>query len=271
MSGIQLPIAAAWIYMSDDQNYTAIPRKWSAINFKPIDVLFVGPAGVQRDGKFGLFNSQESGPLEHRFHWILETARRQNPDIKIIISQWWGNGTGIWGSPLNSLETNRSIDVYADSVGKFVDTWQLDGYDIDYEFGNLREDFSVVVKRVRGSLDALNKASGGRPLYLTVSPVITFFLEDAIPYIDYVNMQTYAGGLTLSVREFFSLKLKPEQLLYGICAEPDCSSPDLDKVREEYKTFNLAGIHMWRLNSANLEEEAQVQADIHSFLHPPKH
>jgi hypothetical protein len=271
-TGITTPIAATWIYMSDDQNYTTIPQTWSNINFRPVDVLFVGPGGVQADGTFGLYNSTETGPLAHRFEWVLDTARRHNPDIKIIISQWWGNGTGVFGDTINSLETNRSIDVYAESVGKFVEEWHLDGYDVDYENGNLREDFGVLAKGVRGSLDKASQASGGKPLYFTVSPVITFFLEEAVKYIDYVNAQTYAGGISFSssIGDFFNLGFKPEQILYGMCVEDGCQSPSLEKVQEEYVKGKLAGIHLWRLNSDNMTEQALTQAKIHAFLHPPK-
>jgi hypothetical protein len=61
----------------------------------------VGPAGVQANGTFGLYNSVRTGDLANRFKWILRTARAQNPRIKIIVSQWWGDGTGIWRSALS--------------------------------------------------------------------------------------------------------------------------------------------------------------------------
>src|SRR5262245_22557554 len=100
---ISLPISTAWMYMSDDQNYDTIPPEWSDINFKDGDVLNLGPAGVQSDGTFGLYNSPQTGNLASRFNWIIETARGQNPNIKIIVSQWWGNGDNIWGSALDAL------------------------------------------------------------------------------------------------------------------------------------------------------------------------
>jgi hypothetical protein len=84
---IELPISTAWMYMSDDQQYNIIPQTWSDINFKDVDVLNVGPAGVQSDGSFGLYNSAETGDLANRFTWIIQTARSQNPNIKIIVSQ----------------------------------------------------------------------------------------------------------------------------------------------------------------------------------------
>jgi len=86
------------MYLSDNQQYDTIPPEWSDINFKDVDVLNIGPAGVQSDGTFGLYNSPQTGDLANRFKWVMQTARSQNPNIKIIVSQWWGNGDGIWGA-----------------------------------------------------------------------------------------------------------------------------------------------------------------------------
>jgi len=56
---MQLTISTAWMYLSDDQKYNTIPPEWSDINFKDVDVLNIGPAGVQADGTFGLYNSSQ--------------------------------------------------------------------------------------------------------------------------------------------------------------------------------------------------------------------
>jgi hypothetical protein len=45
-------------------------------------------------------------------------------------------------------------------------------------------------------------------------------------------------------------------------------SRSVEEVEKEYKSYNLAGIHLWRLNSNNYKYELQVQKEIHAFLHP---
>jgi len=42
--------------------------------------LNIGPAGVQADGTFGLYNSLATGDLANRFKWVIATARSQNPN-----------------------------------------------------------------------------------------------------------------------------------------------------------------------------------------------
>lgn len=268
------PISTAWMYMSDDQDYDTIPQTWSDIDFADVDVLNVGPGGVQSDGTFGLYNSPATGNLANRFNWIIQTARSQNPDIRIIISQWWGNGDNIWGSALDSLGNDpAAISKYTDSVIAFLESYLnvsggVDGYDIDYEDNNVVQSINTIASRIRAGMNNLSSQNGGRPFYLTVSPATTYYLQSAVPSLDFVNMQTYAGGMYLTPDDFTNLGLSSRQLLYGICPETNCGTRTVAEVEAEYIDNDLAGIHLWRLNSDNYVYEGQVQAEIYSFLHP---
>jgi hypothetical protein len=270
------PIAAAWFYMSDDQDYGTIPSTWSNIPFKDVDVLYVGPAGIQRDsGEFGLYNSKKTGDLANRFNWVIETARGKNPNIKIIVSQWWGNGLRIWGRPLTALHGKiPAVKTYAASVAAFLKQYLsvgggVDGFDIDYEDpGNVVPEVALITAEIRAQLNALSQSTGGRPFYVTVSPATTTYLKQAVPSLSFVNMQTYAGGSGLTPQDFTALGLQSQQLLYGICPESNCSTPTLQQVETQYTDNNLAGIHLWRLNSNNYKYENAVQAQVYKFLHP---
>jgi hypothetical protein len=271
-NGITLPISTAWMYMADDQAYNQIPPYWSKIDFSDVDVLIVGPAGVQADGTFGLYNSAKTGNLANRFKWTLQTARAQNPRIKIIVSQWWGNGTGIWGDALSALKSGADIQKYTSSVYDFLAAYRntaggVDGYDIDYESNNVSSNTAGITQQIRAQLSRLSKASGGRPFYLTVSPASTSYLKSAVGFLDFVNMQTYAGGSGLTPQSFLTLGLKSTQLLYGICPETSCGTPSLAQVKQAYTANKLAGIHLWRLNSGNYQYEGQVQRQVYNFLH----
>ena len=270
---IELPISAAWMYMSDDQQYNTIPQTWSKINFKNVDVLNVGPGGVQSNGTFGLFNSDETGDLANRFKWIIQTARNQNPNIKIIISQWWGDqGDHIWGKGLDSLDGDKAIPTYTSSVIEFLHSYLnvsggVDGYDIDYESNNVVSNISKITSLIRLGMNGLSETFK-RPFYLTVSPSTTTYLDKAVGSLNFVNMQTYAGGVYLTPQDFTKLGLKSQQLLYGICPETNCDSPEIPAVESAYTKNNLAGIHLWRLNSGDYIKEGQWQAQIYRFLHP---
>jgi len=252
--------------------YNQIPAYWSNIDFSDVDVLNVGPAGVQADGTFGLYKSAQTGDLANRFKWVIQTARAQNPHIKIIVSQWWGDGTGIWGSALSALKSGADIQKYTSSVYDFIAAYLntaggVDGYDIDYESNNVSSSTAAITSQIRAQLSRLSKASGGRPFYLTVSPASTAYLKGAVGSLDLVNMQTYAGGIGLTPQSFLTLGLKSTQLLYGICPETNCGTPSLPQVEQAYTANKLAGIHLWRLNSDNYQYEGQVQRQVYNFLH----
>jgi Glycosyl hydrolases family 18 len=278
--GITLPVSTAWFYMSDDRQYNEIPAYWSEVDFTHVDVLTVGPAGVQADGTFGLYNSAATGDLANRFKWVIQTARAHNPKIKIIVSQWWGDGSGRkggpWGNALSALADDASVQKYTASVYDFFNAYLrtaggVDGYDIDYESNNVDEHTEAITRQIRAQLSRLSQATGGRPFYLTVSPADTRGLDKTVAgYLDFVNLQTYAGGRgSIDPDKFTALGLKSTQLLYGICPETGCDSPSLADVEKAYTDYKLGGIHLWRLNSGNYQHEGVVQRQVYDFLHPP--
>lgn len=76
------------MYLSDDLNYTTVPPKWSEVSFATVDLLLIAPLGIQDDGKSNLYKSPKTGPLTHRFSWVLQKARSEDPGIKIFASQF---------------------------------------------------------------------------------------------------------------------------------------------------------------------------------------
>ena len=259
------PIAAAWMYLSDDRDYTTIPATWSTINFKTVDLLLIAPLGVQDDGTFGLYNSTETGPLANRFSWVIQKARTENPGIKIFASQFWGSAPQLWGSDFSALQDAQAIEKYATSVKTFMKTWkQVDGYDVDYEPENIREDIGDILQQVRDNLDEIQD---GRQFYVSVSPAETSFLESAVPALSFVNMQTYSGGISLTPQDFLDLGFQSEQLLYGYNAETPSQSHSIADTEAAYTDGKLAGIHVWRLDSSDQDAEGKAQMEIYDFLH----
>jgi hypothetical protein len=263
--------AAAWIYLSDDQNYNTIPQKWQVIDFKLVDTLFIGPLGVQPDGTFGVFNSAATGPLAHRLEWVIKTARHQNHHIKIIVSQWYGSSS-IWGDDLTVLKDTQAIQKYADSVPKFLKAWLpiaggIDGFDIDYETPNVSDKCPQILAAVRSGLDALSKEHDGRPFYVTVSPDTLDFLKESVPSINFVNMQLYGYGYDMTPEEFINIGFKADQLLYGICAEAGQNTHTVQDAERAVEKYQLGGAFVWRLNSDPQHHELETQKKIHNFLH----
>lgn len=148
------PIAATWMYLSDDTDYNAIPAAWHAINYRTVDILYIGPVGIQPNGLFELYNGT-NGSLTKRFHLTIQRARAQNPNIKIMASQWWGGSPDRWGDDLSWLEGKGAgaIERYTSSVAAFMKRWPgADGYDVDYEDKNARQSIADILKHDRSSM-----------------------------------------------------------------------------------------------------------------------
>ena len=256
-------LAAAWIYLSDNTKYDTIPAIWHSIDFSTVDTLMIAPVGIQADGKFGLFQSDEKGDLTKRFQWTVQEAKKQNPNIKLIASQFWGGNIKTWGNDLSYLYQTgdkTAIDRYAASVADFMKTWpSIDGYDVDYETTNINTRFPSVINAVRAKLD--------KRYLLTISPADTRFLKDIVGKIDYVNMQNYGGSSTLTVKSFTDVGFKANKLLYGYNAEQPQTGRPIEDIKDIYQTEGLAGIHVWRLNSNIQKLEGDRQKEVHEFLH----
>ena len=253
------------MYLSDDLNYTSIPPKWQRINFTSVDLLLIGPVGIQEDGTFGLYSSNKTGPIAHRFHWTIERARAHNPNIKIFASQFWGGNPRAWGNDLSALHSASAIEKYATSVKTFMTNWKhVEGYDVDYESTNVRDSIGDILKQVRTTLDDIND---GRKFYISVSPASTTHLKAAVPALSFVNMQSYSGGISLTAKDFLDLGLKPHQLLYGYNAEIPQQSHSIPETEKAYKDGHLAGIHVWRLDSSDTKAEGDRFRQIAEFLH----
>ncbi|MBU4612080.1 hypothetical protein IMZ29_16490 [Achromobacter sp. GG226] len=270
------PIAAAWFYLSDTQDYQTIPEDWARVDFRAVDRLHVGPAGIQPDGRFGLFQSAQTGDLRHRFEWVIDKARRENPAIEVVVSQWWGRGEGVWGRSLDVLDTPAARGAYAQSMADFLAFYRrhaggryaVDGVDIDYEGENVVPAFPEIAGQIRTALRTLSDQHG-RPYLFTVTPADDEYLTPAsLAQADFVNLQSYAGGLEFTLDLLYALDVAPSKILLGICPETDCDTFSETDVLAGYREEGLAGIHLWRLNSDNQDVEGDVQRRIHAALHP---
>ena len=63
-------------------------------------------------------------------------------------------------------------DHYVDTVPFIVETYGLDGYDLDYEKGNDVAEAPAILSKIRTKLDALSKKVG-KPLDLSITPAWT--------------------------------------------------------------------------------------------------
>lgn len=268
-------------------DWSVLPKDaWTQVRFENVEFLFVSPFCVQPDGAFGLDDPKtrdhtQKGTMDNRLRRVLELARAANPKIKILAQQWWDR---LDYQTLSEMKASDPAvyDIYAASVKAVVKQWNLDGYDVDYEWrsnqqrGNLDPDAPVIISKVRAQLNDLEKELN-RKIYVTCSPASSQELVNTDQskehplkdIVDYVNLQTYDGGININKDDFIEAGLQPSQLLYGVWPEDttESRSPTIDKVLQEYNDGKLGGVHLWRVNSDNTVFENQVQALIYDALH----
>ncbi|HCC69771.1 MAG TPA: chitinase, partial [Bacteroidales bacterium] len=137
----------------------------------------------------------------------LVIQKQRNPGLKVMVAcGGWGGSGGF--SDMAASEANRKI--FVESVIEFINEYDLDGLDIDWEYPGLpgignpyrqedRENFTALMKELREAMD-----DTGRELTLTFAAAAwdEFFdhieTNKVINYADYMNLMTYdfTGGST---------------------------------------------------------------------------
>jgi len=138
----------------------------------------------------------------------LQKLKGINPDLKILISI----GGWTWSKNFSDAAlTGESREIFASSAVAFLKEHNLDGLDIDWEYpgqiGDMnvfrpedKENFTLMLKRVREHLDAQSEKDGrkGANKYLlTIATganqayIDNTDLGEAHKYLDFINIMTY--------------------------------------------------------------------------------
>lgn len=135
----------------------------------------------------------------------LNKLKETNPNLKTIISV----GGWSWSGRFSDVAlTQRSREVFADSVVDFIVKYGFDGADIDWEYpvgGGLstninrsedKHNFTLLMKTLREKLDAKGKANGKHYILSFAGAAGTWYaakteLSELSKYVDYANIMTY--------------------------------------------------------------------------------
>ncbi|HEY1904027.1 MAG TPA: glycoside hydrolase family 18 protein [Terracidiphilus sp.] len=135
---------------------------------------------------------------------FLVALKQQNPSLTVLASV----GGWLWSPAFSDMAlTKQSRAVFIDSVVQFVQSHQLDGLDIDWEYPGLpgvephfrvedKHNYTALVKELRKRFDKLEKQLH-RPLYVTLATGSSQEFLDHTEmhkvqkYVDTVNMMAY--------------------------------------------------------------------------------
>jgi len=131
--------------------------------------------------------------------WKMMALKQRNPQLKVILS------LGGWGGckPCSEVFATDSGRVqFAQSVKEYLDFFQADGIDLDWEYPVIegvsghphgpadKDNFTALVKALRSTLGKqkeISFAAGGFPSALMRS----FDWANVMPYVDRVNVMSY--------------------------------------------------------------------------------
>ena len=196
---------ASWgVYVRDYHITDIPPEKITHINYAFANInsqtleIMLGDSYADID-KFYPGDSWETGSLRGSFHQ-LQILKANNPHIKTLISV----GGWTWSAYFSLVAaTEESRQNFAASCVDFIQLYEFDGVDIDWEYpvgGGLEtniyspddtENFVLLLEEMRAQLDV-----AGDYLLTVATPagpekIAYHNLTDMEPYLDYFNIMAY--------------------------------------------------------------------------------
>ena len=197
---------------------------------------------------------------EDRVRLVVETARKKNPQIKILISLGWGRGNDVYCA-------TRTPVPFAQSVAAIVHKHELDGFDIDYESVDERVKPSEVLELAQQIKSALGNLTPARDMIMTITPgqPLVGLDKSVLETFTYVMPQTYwHGGDGTTADPYIDLLESTERIVYGVNAEgylddPDhWNRPDCPQHAAASARSVAAGIFAWRLDNNSLSGQGDA-------------
>jgi len=158
------------------------------------------------DGEVRFDTSIDNTPLKKDDIFKLHALKKINPDLKVLVAvggwTWSGNFS-------DAALTERSRRKFAVSAAAFVETYDLDGIDIDWEYPNQPgadnihrpqdvQNFTLLLQAVRQELNKLSARQGsGKHYLLTIATgasqgyVENTELGKLQRHLDFLNIMTY--------------------------------------------------------------------------------
>jgi hypothetical protein len=211
---------------------------------------------------------------QDRVKLVVKAARAKNPSLKILVSLGWGDKpsepqerkTLPWNDAGHAATTPGP---FARSMASIVETFGLDGIDIDYESVEDVEPKSMLTL-ARELKQALSKVSSKREMIMTIAPATSDGLDASVlQAFTYTMPQTYGhgGGTTATWYERHVDSF--DRIVYGLNSEgygrrlppgerphPEWDqSDDPQKKAAKAKAKKAAGIFAWRLDNDSLDKQ----------------
>lgn len=204
--------------------------------------------------------------------WIVRDAKAANPNIKICLTLLYGKKhliSQIFPDPENPDEV--SAQAFANNVADFLKHYNLDGFDIDWEWHYLSDDTTQA--QFKTTFSAVGPVLKKKGMLLTMGPATTNHLDPKTvnDHFDIIAFQMYySNSLPL---EFLNYGIHPDKFAYGAKFEPNQPSPpdgpgqqSATQAYAAMQTYGFKAVTTWRLNSQNFEYEQDQQLALSKLV-----
>ncbi len=264
-------IAAYWYLYPDpnDDTYPLVMTAKENIPWTRINRLYIGFATV-KDGVLTDLPAGDSPEdtarrteMQRRIREIVALCRQNNPDTEIFMVSNFDEKE----LDPQYLLAAEDPQKFADSVVAYLKTYDLDGYDMDWESGRIDE-YAPQLTALLGACHATFAATGttprGRPYLLThtVWPGVESAetVADLKDSVDQLNLMTYGTGgkydLASYADAYHEAGFPYARMIGGLESESgygDNVGPDTREsvaAKCDYaKTHGLAGLFVWRIDN----------------------
>ncbi|HYG28808.1 MAG TPA: glycosyl hydrolase family 18 protein [Allosphingosinicella sp.] len=180
--------------------------------------------------------------------WIVRDAKQANPKIKVLLTLLYGKQnliSQIYPDPDNP--DAASAEAFADNVVTYLKHYNLDGFDIDWEWHYLSDDTTQA--QFKTTFSAVGPALKANDMLLTMGPATTHNLDpDTVnQHFDIIAFQMYYS--TSLPGEFVRNGIEPDAFAYGAKFESEFQTAD--NAYAEMQTYGFKAVMTWRLNSSN--------------------
>jgi GH18 family chitinase len=264
-------IAAYWYLYPDpnDDTYPLVLQAKDRIPWTKINRLYIGFATV-KDGELTDLPTGDSSDdtarraeMQRRIREIVALCRTNNPDAEIFIVSNFDEKE----LDPQYLLAAQDPEKFADSVADYLEGYDLDGYDMDWESGRI-DDYAPQLTSLLSACH--DRFAAGAPTqrgqrYLlthTVWPGVESAetvagLEDSV---DQLNLMTYGPGhtydLTSHATAYHDAGFPYEKMIGGIESESGYGESGGHDTQESVaakctyvKENNLAGLFEWRIDN----------------------
>jgi hypothetical protein len=284
----------AWILLDEDAppgtNYNSPNSSFQRLIknnvYQSVDILNIAffttlPTGAKTvppgDGTSYTITTVERQPGQERpggitnfdyMLWVMRDARKNNPGIKITATLDYGNSlaiANIFSNP--KVPPPQNAINFAANLMTFLDTYKLDGFDIDWEWDLSRDTTKPQFGMMVGAVGDRFKKRTDKHFYFTLSPAEVGTLDPAAVnnYMDFINLQLYASRSL--PQQFADAGVNPKLFAYGAKFEAGYQDAE-NAYNDNLNNFHFNNFTCWRLNSGDFDFEQDQQQKLYQLVVP---